>query len=180
MSTMHPAPASVSEAVAAAIAGGPGSFQVTTEALLQARNVLRAEYDRLNVLLRRYETRLVVRDCGTDPVSPYASAGFNEKIGLIVAQANAYVQSLRDAADQLDETARGYGATDEQIKASVDAFQKNQAASARPAPALVDGRALSDPFDPAAGLRQYIPARTPAELAPLANHPPPAPASGPR
>ena len=176
MSTVHPAPASVSEAVAAAIAGGPGSFTVSTEALLNARNVLQGEYNRLSELLVTYESRLVVRDCGTDPVSPYASAGFNEKIGLIVAQANAYVLSLRDAADQLAETVRGYGATDEQITASFDAFQKNQAASARPATALADMRALSDPFDPAASLRQYTPARTPADLAPLVNHPP----SGPR
>jgi hypothetical protein len=181
MSTVHPAPASVSEAVAAALAGGPGSFTVSTEALLRARNVLQTEYERLSGLLSRCSTTLVVRDCGTDPVSSYASVGFNEKIGLIVAQANAYVQSLRDAADQLDETVRGYGATDEQIKASFDAFQQNQAASARPASALPDlMMAPSDPFDPAASLRQYTPARTPADLAPLVNHPPSGPASGPR
>jgi hypothetical protein len=154
---------------------------VSTEALLRARNVLRAEYDRLSELLRRSEARLVVRDCGTDPVSSYASAGFNEKIDRIVRQAHAYVLSLRDAAAQLDETVRGYGATDEQIKASFDAFQQNQAASARPASALPDlMMAPSDPFDPAASLRQYTPPRTPADLALLANHPPPAPASGPR
>jgi hypothetical protein len=181
MSTVHPAPASVSEAVAAAIAGGPGALKVSTEALLNARNVLRGEYNRLSELLVTYESRLVVRDCGTDPVSSYASAGFNEKIEPIVRQAHAYVLSLRDAADQLDETVRGYGATDEQIKASFDAFQKNQAASARPASTLPDPMmAPSDPFDPAASLRQYTPVRTPAELAPLANHPPPAPASGTR
>jgi hypothetical protein len=180
MSTVHPAPASVSEAVAAAIAGGPGSFKVTTEALLNARNVLQTEYERLSGLLSRCSTELVVRDCGADPVSSYASAGFNEKIGLIVRQANAYVLSLRDAAAQLEQTVRGYGATDEQIKASFDAFQKNQAASAQPASAWPDLMALSDPFEPAASLRHYTPVRTPADLAPLANHPPPAPASGPR
>ena len=175
MSTVHPAPASVSEAVAAATAGGPGSLKVTTEALLNARNILQTEYDRLNDLLRRYEARLVVKDCGPDPVSPYASAGFNEKISLIVQEANTYVQSLRGAAAQLDETVRGYGATDEQIKVSFDAFQKSHPASAQPVSALPSG-----PFDPAANLRQYTQVRTPGDLSPLANHPPSGPADAPR
>ncbi|HZD15560.1 MAG TPA: hypothetical protein VE196_10665, partial [Pseudonocardiaceae bacterium] len=97
----------------------------------------------------------------------------------IVQQANAYVQSLRDATDQLDQTVRGYGATDEQIKASFDAFQNTRPVTAPPATASPDLTALSDPFDPAASLRHYTPARTPADLGPLANQPPPGPASGP-
>ncbi|HZD14460.1 MAG TPA: hypothetical protein VE196_04905 [Pseudonocardiaceae bacterium] len=157
MNAVHPAPASVSEAVTAATAGGPGSFQVRTEALLQARNVLQAEHDRLSDLLVTYSNALVVKDCGPDPVSRYASAGFNEKIGLIVQQATAYVQSLKDAADQLDHTVRGYGATDEQISASFDTYTNSHPASPRPASA------------------QYTPARTPGDLPPLANHPPPGP-----
>jgi hypothetical protein len=176
MSAVHPAPASASEAVTAANLGGPGSIKVTTEALLQARNVLQTEHDRLSGVLRTHSDTLVVNDCGPDPVSPFASAGFNEKIGLIVAQATAYVQSLKDATDQLEETVRGYGATDEQIKSSFDAFQKTHAATAHQ-------MAPTSPFDPAASLRQYTfdtPARAPGDLRPLVDHPAPGPAGGPR
>jgi hypothetical protein len=176
MSAVHPAPASASEAVAAATASGPGSIKVTTEALLQARNVLQTEHIRLSGLLRIYQGDLEVKDCGADPVSPHASAGFNEKIGLIVQQATAYVQSLKDATDQLDKTVRGYGATDEQIKASFDAFQKTHAGSSHQ-------MAPASPFDPASSLRQYTPdtpARAPGDLRPLVDHPMPGPAGGPR
>ncbi|HEY4008101.1 MAG TPA: hypothetical protein VGM60_23375 [Pseudonocardia sp.] len=168
---MHPAPTSASEALTAANLGGPGSFQVTNEALLNARNILQTEYDRLRRLLRTYSNTLVVQNCGPDPVSPYASAGFNEKIGLIVQQAEAYVQSLRDATDQLDQTVRGYGTTDEQIKASFDAFQKTQAA-----PPLQ--MTQTSPVDPMSSLRQYAQTRAPNGQNPMTDHPAPGPAGG--
>ena len=173
MSAVHPAPASASEAVTAANLGGPGSIKVTTEALLNARNILQNEHDRLNGLLGTYQGDLVVNDCGPDPVSPHASAGFNEKIGLIVQQATAYVQSLKDATDQLDKTVRDYGATDEQIKASFDGFQQTQAA-----PPLQ--MTQTSPFDPTSSMRQYARTRAPGDRSPLADHPAAGPAGGPQ
>ncbi|HEY4008099.1 MAG TPA: hypothetical protein VGM60_23365 [Pseudonocardia sp.] len=178
MSAVHPAPASASEAVAAATAGGPGSFKVTTEALLNARNIIQTEYDRLSERLNRYSSDLVVQDCGTDPVSPHASAGFNEKIGLIVHQANAYVQSLQDAIKQLDHTLHGYDTTDDQIRASFKAYQDNHPTAAQPASALPKPMAPINPLDPAASLRQYIPAITPGDLRPPTAHPAPGPVGG--
>jgi hypothetical protein len=179
MSAVHPAPASASEAVAAATANGPGSIKVTTEALLNARNVLQTEHDRLSFLLGSTPTHWV-QDCGPDPVSPHASAGFNEKIGLIVQQANAYVQSLKDATDELDHTVRGYGSTDEQIRTSFKAYQNSGPASAQPASALRWPMAPTNPFDPAASLHQYMPATTPGDLRLPTDHPAPGPAGGPR
>ena len=149
---------------------------MTTEALLQARNVLQTEHDLLSGLLRTYQGDLVVNDCGTDPVSPHASTGFNEKIGLIVRQATAYVQSLQDATDQLDHTLHGYETTDEQIKTSFEAYKQSHPASTQ----SPDTVRPTSPFDPAASLRQYTPSRQPGDLSPLANHTAPGPAGGPR
>lgn len=95
-------------------------LQVNRDTVLQARAALLAEADRLDRELqlagdRRFHTDLV---CGSDPVSPEAAAAFAERIAELQRQCTAYNSDLRAAARALDDTARSYGYTDDEIAAS--------------------------------------------------------------
>ena len=56
--------------------------------------------------------------CGGDPVSPEAASAFNERINGLVMSCVAYNRDLQAAAAALDDTARAYGYTDDEIAAS--------------------------------------------------------------
>jgi len=103
--------------------------------VLQVRNALKAESDRLGDLMQVNGPMLHVGECGPDPVSGPAAGQFNAKIQAMVAQCSGYVQALHDAADALEQTARTYGYNEVQIAASFDAFQERAAAPADPMPA---------------------------------------------
>lgn len=95
-------------------------LQVNRDTVLQARAALLAEADRLDDELRkswnlREGTDLV---CGRDPVSPEAAAAFTERIAALQSNCTAYNRDLREAARALDDTARSYGFTDDEIAAS--------------------------------------------------------------
>lgn len=95
-------------------------LQVDRDTVLQARAALLAEADRLDQELRktwnlREGTDLV---CGRDPVSPEAAAAFAERITALQADCTAYNRDLREAARALDDTARSYGYTDDEIATS--------------------------------------------------------------
>ncbi len=94
-------------------------LQVNRDNVLQARNILLAEADRLDDELNKVMRRdLHIGDCGGDPVSPNATLGFNQRIDVLVGQCRQYNEDLRQAARELDVTARTYGWTEEEIAAS--------------------------------------------------------------
>ena len=95
------------------------AVQVNRDNVLQARKILLAEADRLDLELARKLARPYhIGDCGADPVSPEATAAFNQRIDTLVGHCRQYNQDLREAAKALDATARSYGWTDEEIAAS--------------------------------------------------------------
>lgn len=95
------------------------SMQVNRDTVLQARAALLAEADRLD-----FELSLIINRgsgvglCGGDPVSPEAQRSFNERIGALYAHCFSYNRDLREAAGRLDDTARRYGYTEDEIAAS--------------------------------------------------------------
>jgi len=109
---------------AQALAGSLDGLRVNRANVLQVRNALKAESDRLGDLMQVNGSMLHVGECGPDPVSGPAASQFNAKIQAMVAQCNSYVQALHDAADALEQTARTYGYNEEHIAASFDAFQR--------------------------------------------------------
>lgn len=128
MTEIPHAPMSAGDAVRAANLGAPGSTKVTIEALLNARNILQARFEYMNKLIHRAQFDLVVPLCGSDPVSPYAAKGFNDKIQAMLTEMKKFVKSLGEAAEILDQNAKSYGATEEQITASFQSFSKSRGA----------------------------------------------------
>jgi hypothetical protein len=101
-------------------------LQVNRDNVLQVRNALKAESVRLGRLMRMHGPMLHLGECGPDPVSAPAAGLFNRKVEALAGQCNSYVESLREAANLLEGTARSYGYNEEQIQASFDAFRPNQ------------------------------------------------------
>lgn len=58
--------------------------------------------------------------CGRDPVSPEAATAFLDRIGGLLQHCRTYNHDLRAAAFALDDTARSYGYTDDEIAASFE------------------------------------------------------------
>jgi hypothetical protein len=95
------------------------ALQVNRETVLKARAALLAEADRLdNELQMRHATQSGIGLCGGDPVSPEAAAAFNERIDALVQECRNYNRDLRASAVALEDTARGYGYTEDEIAAS--------------------------------------------------------------
>lgn len=95
------------------------SLRVNRETVLQARNALLAEADRLDdavLTAQRKGTRIGL--CGGDPVSVDAMAAFNERIDALLDGCLAYNRDLRTAAHALDDTARAYGHSEDEIATS--------------------------------------------------------------
>ena len=97
--------------------------RVTPENVLQLRNALAAEVDRLSATLQLRERALHVGECGKDPLSRPVADAFNQKIQSLVTQMQAYVRELSGARDALHETALTYGHTEDQVRQSFDAFR---------------------------------------------------------
>lgn len=97
------------------------AMQVTPANVLQVAAALLTEAYRLDTTLEQKMDLAVVRDCGGDPVSPEATVAFNERIRELRQQCQAYNDELRDAGRALQDTARSYGVTEEQVAASFPA-----------------------------------------------------------
>ncbi|WP_232662810.1 hypothetical protein [Pseudonocardia sp. TRM90224] len=92
------------------------AMQVNRDNVLKARAVLMAEADRLDdVLTNARNNNPGIGLCGGDPVSRDAQAAFNERIEALFEGCKQYNSDLREAASALDETARFYGYTDDEI-----------------------------------------------------------------
>jgi hypothetical protein len=95
------------------------ALRVNRDTVLQARAALLAEAERLDRgLVEHRRTFAGVGLCGRDPVSPEASAAFNERIDTLIQSCLSYNHELRASAAALDATARDYGYTDDEIAAS--------------------------------------------------------------
>lgn len=97
-------------------------MNVTPENVLQARALILAEaqsfMEHLNGKFLRPGAQMVGL-CGGDPISRDAQELFNNKIREnAVSPAQQYVQRLQKVADQLADTARAFGITEELIAAS--------------------------------------------------------------
>ena len=141
-------------------------MQVTPENVLQIRNVLKAEANRLADVIAVNEFRLHVDLCGGDPVSRNAADGFNAKIKRLLDQCNGYVRALRTAAVALERAAANYGHSEEEIENSFDKFRPEH-----PAEWSAALTAPSEYSSTASVLRPYLPSpvgpRTPDEWSPL-------------
>jgi hypothetical protein len=98
-------------------------MRVTPENVLQLRNAMDAEVERLFNLLRRHQVNLRVGECGTDPLSRPVADVFNRKIQSLVDQTNAYITELSGVRDALHQVAVSYGHTEADIGASFRAFK---------------------------------------------------------
>ena len=94
------------------------NLQVTPENVLDVRAILLTEADRLGRVNELSTTTAPVGLCGGDPVSAQAAAAFNARIGLLLEQCQEYVEQLRAAARKLEQIARGYGHTEDEIASS--------------------------------------------------------------
>lgn len=99
--------------------------QVNRDNVLAVRNALRTQTDTMRVALQKANLELRLACCGGDPVSADATPMFQGKIDGVLAKHWAHYAEIREAVDRLTETAREYGYTDEQIRAS---FARSQAA----------------------------------------------------
>ena len=97
-------------------------LQVTPANVLQVRNALRGETERLGQLLVRYDGALPVQPHAADPVSVAAAPLFNEKIAALRQQCQGYVDALSQAGLELERTAREYGQAEQQIQQSFDSY----------------------------------------------------------
>jgi uncharacterized protein YukE len=96
------------------------NLQVTPENVLDVRKVLLQEADRLLKAAGPAEMMTqFVGPCGGDPVSQQASIAFGERIAIMAQQCRDYANGLKNAGNSLDQIARSYGYTDEQIQDSL-------------------------------------------------------------
>jgi hypothetical protein len=110
-------------ASAVAALGKFGDMQVTPETVLGVYGVVAEEVTRLRTSVQRFQIvygQAGVPPLGGDPVSPYASKGFNTATAQLVTKCNSAVADLKTVADGLAEAARAYGKTEDQIKAAFD------------------------------------------------------------
>jgi hypothetical protein len=98
-------------------------MQVNPNNVLDVRRAVLTEAEDLREFVRLNGQRMKVGLCGSDPVSPIAAQGFNEKIDAHIEEVIAYVRSLVDAGQQLARAAREYGHTEAEITASFTSRQ---------------------------------------------------------
>jgi hypothetical protein len=94
------------------------SMQVDRENVLQARAAILAEAEELKQMMRAQRGQAGVGLCGSDPLSPRAADAFNSRIGRLYELCYRYAAELELAANALDDVARRYGLTEEQIETS--------------------------------------------------------------
>jgi uncharacterized protein YukE len=128
---------------AAEVRSTVGAMQVTPANVLHIRNALLAESRLLTEKVAAARLQTEVRKPGQDPVSQTAAQGFNEKINSLMTQCHAYVSALTEAAGNLEQMAKSYGHTEQQISDSFERFQTdNPAPTALPSSAAAPGPAV--------------------------------------
>lgn len=103
-----------------------GDVQADPEALLKAANILRTQAADLDRSSQMYIHTMKVGECGTDPISKWAAQGFNEKIQPMSDSITQLVALLKEAAQQLVDTAQTYQASDQQVKAAFSKLDHGQ------------------------------------------------------
>lgn len=99
------------------MSGEPRVLYVDRDNVLQVRNLVLDEYDRLDRYLAAeinssaYETYRY----GDDPVSKDAAIAFPQRFGLLVASCRKQLEHLARMGEALAEAARQYGYTEDQI-----------------------------------------------------------------
>jgi hypothetical protein len=93
-------------------------LQVNPDNVLKVRAALLAESDRLNSALQHGDYGDWVGLCAGDPLSADARAAFNDRIDEVVAYCRRYADSVRASGDSLEQIAKEYGHTDDEIAAS--------------------------------------------------------------
>jgi len=113
-------------------------MQVTPANVLGIYSVIAEEAARLNgaIQMFRMDNFDGMPELGGDPVSTPAAKGFTEATNQLVAKCQADVGDLQSVAAGLAATARAYGNSEEQIKASFDPhnyrYQPGPPSPARP------------------------------------------------
>jgi uncharacterized protein YukE len=113
---------------AAEVRSTVGAMQVTPANVLHIRNALLAESQLLHDKVMTAQRQVHVGEPGRDDVSGQASEGFNPKIRGLIDQCAAYVDALAEAANNLGQTAKSYGHTEQQISESFVRFQTDNPA----------------------------------------------------
>lgn len=103
-------------------------FSVTRENVLEAYKLVQTEYDKLGEIVAQNAPKLEIDLCGDDPVSHDAQRVFNPRLSELRTQSTTYVDGLAEIAQKLQSSARAYGYTEDQIKASLTS------AATRPGP----------------------------------------------
>lgn len=106
--------------------GSTGAVEADPEALLRAANILCSQAVNLSRSSQMYLRSIRVNDCGTDEISRWATPAFNEKIQPMADSITQLTELLGTASRQLVETARSYGATDEQGRVALTKLDDNQ------------------------------------------------------
>jgi len=98
-------------------------LQVTPDNVLLISNALRAEATLLTGKIHWAKGEAVVGKPGQDPVSVEAVPRLNTAITTRLTECQSYADALVDAADQMAQTARRYGHTEQEI---IDSFTRYQ------------------------------------------------------
>ena len=147
---------------AAEVRSSVSAMQVTPSNVLQIRNALLAESQLLSDKVAVASSTIQVGEPGLDEVSKSAAPAFNNKINALLNQCQAYGNALAEAAGNLEQMAKGYGHTEQQISESFTKFQSDN-----PAPSSAPGSTSA----PDSAMQSF--ARSLASPAPV--HPSPTP-----
>jgi hypothetical protein len=150
---------------AAEVRSTVGAMQVTPANVLQIRNALLAESQLLSDKVIQATTDAAVGEPGKDPVSQTAAGGFNSKIKTLLDQCTAYVNALATAADDLEQTAKSYGHTEQEINDSFAKFRTDH-----PAPTSVP-TSPSAPGPPLLSFAHSLASPAPAQTSPTPGDP---------
>jgi len=115
-------------------------MQVTPANVLQIRNALLAESRLLSGKVETATSGVLVGEPGLDDVSKQAATAFNAKINALMTQCQGYVEALKTAAHELEQMAKSYGHTEQQINDSFAKFQIDNPPPSEPPPAHGDLR----------------------------------------
>jgi hypothetical protein len=112
---------SVEVPASAAAAVANFGMKVSPENILGLYAVVMEEVRRLELSLMNFQMRhQIAPKLGNDPVSAPAAAAFQEVTSQLLANCRRAIKELQTVAEGLARTARAYGNSEAQIKASFD------------------------------------------------------------
>lgn len=108
--------------------GGGNGIEVNKDNVLAARKVILHSADDAEDKLRHLRGTLAITNSPEDQVSVAAATEWNKNLVTDADshfnKLNQYVRNVRDLAKQLEEAAKQYGYTDEEIATSLQAQNK--------------------------------------------------------